>query len=72
LAGDDGDSHWLRLFLFCRVKVLADLSDGSDVSNPAADCGNGFAHGFNGSSGNFANCLFDSGNCRTYIWQSGL
>ena len=38
-----------------EVDFLADLADGCDVSDAAAECGNGFTDGFNGSSGNFLN-----------------
>jgi hypothetical protein len=55
----------LRLFFLCRIKVLADVADGCDVSDAAADCSDGFTDGFNRSSGNLL-------NRRGYIWQRGL
>jgi hypothetical protein len=33
------------------VKVLADLTDGSDVSDASADCGDALANGFLNGSG---------------------
>jgi len=46
LARDDGNRHWRRLFFLFLIEVLADLADCCDVSDAAADCGNGFTDGF--------------------------
>ena len=62
----------LCLFLLCRVKVLADLSDGGDVANATEDSLNTLADGFNGGCCRLANCLLNGCDCLSHIWQRGL